>query len=51
MINHANLPITIPKGVWTEAAATANSINRVLITRSKLVASYKTLYKKEAQFV
>jgi hypothetical protein len=51
MMNNANFPITMQKGVWTEAAATSTSVNTVLVASSKQVASYNTFYKKEAPFV
>jgi hypothetical protein len=51
MMNHANLPLTIHKGVWTEAAATATNIDTFLVTINKPVASYNAFHKKESPFV
>jgi hypothetical protein len=51
MMNHANLPLTIRKGVWTEAAATATNIDTFLVTNNKPVASYNAFHEKESPFV
>jgi transposase InsO family protein len=51
MMNHANLPLTIRRGVWTEAAATATNIDTFLVTTNKPVASYNAFHEKESPFV
>jgi hypothetical protein len=51
MMNHANLPLTIRKGVWTEAAATETNMDTFLVTNNKPVASYNAFREKESPFI
>ena len=51
MLNDANLPSGMRKGLWTEAANTAVHISNIVKTKYQDVTPYEAFYKKKPRHV